>query len=65
VRLASTNAGKSKAAVASYTNTSDAGAAQDPLIGSYTIGIAMTDGATDTAHNAFINTIGAIPSTAA
>lgn len=65
VRVASTNAGKTKAAVAATTNTSDAGAASDPLVGSYTIGIAVTDGATDTAHNVFVNTIGAIPSTAA
>lgn len=65
VRVASTNAGKTKAAVAGKTDTSDAGAAADPLIGSYCIGIAVTDGATDTAHNVFVNTIGAIPSTAA
>jgi len=65
LRVASTSAGKTKQAVAGKTDTSDAGAAADPLIGSYAIGQAITDGATDTAHYVDLHQMGAIPSTPA
>lgn len=65
VNLATTSAGKTKAAVAGKTDTSDAGAANDPLIGSFVMGIALTDGATDTAHQMLVAPMGAIPGTAA
>lgn len=63
--LATTNAGKSKAAVAASTNTGDAGGGTDALNGSFVMGTALTDGATDTAHFMLIEKMGAIPSQAA
>ena len=63
--VATTSAGKSKAAVAGKTDTSDAGAAADPLIGSFVMGRALTLGALDTQHSIFVHPMGAIPTTAA
>lgn len=63
--VATTSAGKTKTAVASTTNTSDAGGASDPLVGSFVIGRALTDGATDTLHVIQVHPMGAIPTTAA
>jgi hypothetical protein len=66
VLLATTNAGKSKAAVAASTNTSDAGAASDALVGSFAMGRALTACAGDgSQHSMFVHPIGAIPTTAA
>lgn len=63
--VATTSAGKTKVAVAAYTNTSDGGGATDALIGSFTLGRALTDGATDTLHVVDLHPVGAIPTTAA
>lgn len=58
--------GKAKVAVAASTNTSDAGVAQDPLVGSHVLGLALTAAA---AANEIITVallhLGAVPSTAA
>lgn len=63
--LATTNAGQSKAAVASTTNTSDAGVAADPLVGSFALGRALETGANGALHTVIVERLGAIPSTAA
>lgn len=63
--VATTNAGKSKTAVAATTNTSDGGAASDPLVGSFVMGRALTTGSTDAQHSVFVHPMGAVPSTAA
>jgi len=63
--VATTSAGKSKTAVAGRTDTSDAGAAVDPLIGSFVMGRALTLGALDTQHSIQVHPMGAIPTTAA
>jgi hypothetical protein len=55
----------SKVAVAATVNTSDAGGAADPVIGSHVLGIALTLGATGTAHKILITHSGAVPTTAA
>lgn len=62
--LASDSAGKSKAAVLGKTDTSDGGAAADPLLGSNVMGVALTAGATDTAHRMLLTHSGACPTTA-
>lgn len=63
--LATTSAGKSKAAVAATVNTSDAGASSDAVAGSFVMGTALTDGTTDAAHFMLVEKMGAVPSTAA
>jgi hypothetical protein len=63
--VATTNAGKSKTAVAATTNTSDAGAASDALVASFVMGRALTVGAADAQHSIFVAPMGAIPTTAA
>ncbi len=45
--VASDANGKAKTAVSARTDTSDAGAANDPLIGSYAVGIALQAAAAD------------------
>jgi hypothetical protein len=64
-RLATTSGGLSKAAVTGKTDTSDAGAAADALIGSFVMGIALSDGAVSTNHRMLVQPMGAIPTTAA
>lgn len=63
--LATTSAGKSKAAVAASVKTDDAGAAADAVSGSFVMGTALTDGTTDAAHFMLIEKMGAIPTAAA
>jgi hypothetical protein len=63
--FATTNAGKSKTAVAGTVNTSDAGASSDPLVGSYVMGSVLTAGTSDAQHSVLINPMGLIPTTAA
>jgi hypothetical protein len=66
VDVATTNVGLSKAAVAATTNTSDAGASADALVGSFVMGTAITAGAGSSAlHTVFVQRMGAIPTTAA
>lgn len=65
VLLATTSAGKSKAAVASTVKTDDAGAAADAVVGSYVFGRALTAGTTDAQHSVFVHPMGAIATTAA
>ncbi len=64
--VAADAAGKAKVAVTASTNTADAGVAQDPLIGSYVLGVALTPAA---AANEIITAallhLGAVPTTAA
>jgi hypothetical protein len=62
--LASDAAGKAKAAVLGVTNTGDAGAATDALLGSHATGISLALGAADVAFDVFINHMGSIPTTA-
>lgn len=57
--------GRAKEAVAAYTNTSDAGAAQDALVGSYVFGICITGGADGETGLCLLSPMGAIPTTAA
>lgn len=63
--IASDANGKSKAAVAGRTNTSDAGAAVDALLGSFVMGFALEDGTAGNPHLCYIQPKGAIPTTAA
>lgn len=66
VALASDASGKAKAAVASTVNTSDAGGASDPVVGSHALGILLLAAADDGSETEiFINHLGAIPTTAA
>lgn len=63
--IASDAAGKAKAAVTGRTNTSDAGAANDALIGSYVLGIALEPAAADgDVISMLITHAGAVPQTA-
>ncbi|MGE5619544.1 MAG: capsid cement protein [Sphingomonadaceae bacterium] len=58
--------GKAKAAVKGKTDTSDAGAAADPLIGSHVIGVAVTPaGADGVIFSVLLLHLGAVPTTAA
>lgn len=63
--FACTSAGKSKTAVAGTVNTSDAGAASDPLVGSFVLGRVLTAGTLDAQHSVFISPMGLTPTTAA
>ena len=64
--VASNASGKAKPAVLGKTDTSDVGAAADPLIGSHVIGIALTAaGAEDEEFSLLIQPRGAVPTTAA
>lgn len=63
--FACTSAGKSKTAVAGTVNTSDAGAASDPLVGSFVLGRVLTAGTADAQHSVFISPMGLTPTTAA
>lgn len=57
--------GKLKAAVLGKTDTSDAGAAADPLLGSHVIGILLEDCAADLAlTTVLLLHLGAVPTTA-
>lgn len=56
---------RAKAAVAATVNTSDAGGASDPVIGSHVMGMALADGTTGNLLPIFVNPMGAIPTTAA
>jgi hypothetical protein len=62
--VATTNAGKSKTAVASATKTDDAGAALDALLGSYVAGWSRSDGSSDVLHAIVLEPMGAVPTTA-
>lgn len=64
-RIKSDGNGKGVAAQAAYVNTSDSGAAQDPVVGSNVIGIALSDAASGEQFNLQIRPEGAIPTTAA
>ncbi len=57
-RVASTNAGKSKAAAATTVSTAD-------VVASYVAGFALTLGAADTVHQIYLQPMGVIPTTAA
>lgn len=63
--VAADSSGKGKVAVAGKTDTSDAGASADALIGSHVLAIALGLGAADTAFAVLITHSGAIPTTAA
>ncbi len=56
---------RAKPAVAATVNTSDAGAASDPVIGSFVMGMALSDGTSGNRFRAILNHMGAIPTTAA
>jgi hypothetical protein len=58
-------AGKLKAASAGVTNTSDAGAANDPAIGSFCMGIVTVGGVANDVGEILIEPMGVIPTTAA
>lgn len=64
-RIKTDTAGKGVAAQAAYVNTSDGGAAQDPVVGSNVIGIALSAAASGEQFNLQIAPMGAIPTTAA
>jgi hypothetical protein len=57
--------GKGVAAQAAYVNTSDAGSAQDPVVGSYVIGRALSAASSGEQFNLLIEKMGAVPTTAA
>lgn len=57
-RVASTNAGKSKAAAATTVSTAD-------VVASYVSGFALTLGAADAVHQIYLQPMGVIPTTAA
>lgn len=57
VRVASTNAGKTKAAAATVVSSTDVQA-------SYVMGFALTLGASDAAHQIYLQPMGAVPTTA-
>jgi hypothetical protein len=63
--VAADSNGKGKAAVLSTVNTSDAGAAADPVVGSNVMGFALETGVADTDFMVFLQPRGAIPTTAA
>lgn len=63
-QVASDAAGKAKAAVTGRTDTSDAGASNDALAGSYVWGIALGVGAADGEIAALITHAGAVPQNA-
>lgn len=66
VAIASDASGKAKAASAAVVNTSDGGAASDPVIGSHALGILLLAAADDGDETeVFINHMGAVPTTAA
>lgn len=62
--VAADAAGKIKDAVKGSTNTSDAGAANDPLLGSNILGVALETGAADTLFSILITQSGSVPTTA-
>lgn len=64
-RVTANASGKLVTATAGKTDTSDVGAAADPLIGSNVIGIALTSAAADEQFSLLILQQGAVPSTAA
>jgi len=63
--LAADANGKAVAATTGKVNTSDAGAAADPLIASHVIGVSLETGAADTLTACLILPMGAVPTTAA
>lgn len=64
--LGVTSAGKAKTIVKAKVDTSDAGAASDPVIGSNACGIALVSGATDNdVITVLLSAQGAVPTTAA
>lgn len=56
---------RAKPAVAATVNTSDAGSSSDAVIGSFVMGMALSDGTAGNAFRAILNHMGAIPTTAA
>jgi hypothetical protein len=64
VPLATTAAGLSKSAVTGRTDTSDAGAANDPALGSFVLGRAETAGTNGALHTIYVERLGEIPQTA-
>lgn len=63
--ITSDAAGKAKTAVRGSTNTSDAGVAADPLVGSYVLGIALEPAAAlNDVITVLITHAGAVPTTA-
>lgn len=64
-QVAADSAGKGKAAVLSTVNTSDAGAASDPVVGSNVMGFALETGVLDTDFMVFLQPKGGSPTTAA
>lgn len=64
VRLATTSAGKSKAAVAGNYDATGNSATDASLDGSFVMGVALTAGTTDTAHQMLLQPMGLIPTTA-
>lgn len=62
--IASDNEGRTKEAVSGRTNTNDAGATNDPLIGSFALGQAHAAGAVGVQHRVRLQQMGAIPQTA-
>lgn len=63
--IKSSAAGLALAAAAATTNTSDAGAAADPLVGSHVLGRALVAGVSGDVVEMLIVHAGAVPSTAA
>ena len=64
ILLESNNVGQAVAAVTGRTNTGDGGAANDPLIGGFVMGRALSAGGTAVAAQALVDPMGAIPQTA-
>jgi hypothetical protein len=63
-RVASTNAGKTKATQVTRCDASGSSATA-ALTGSFTMGIALTAGTTDAQHRVLLQPMGAVPGTAA
>jgi len=63
--IATDASGKAKAAVKGTANTADTGAAADPLVGSFVLGQAESDGANGALMSVLLRSMGAVPTTAA
>lgn len=57
--------GKGVAAQTAYVNTNDAPAAQDPVVGSFVLGRALSAASSGETFNLLIEKVGAVPTTAA
>lgn len=64
-QLAADASGQAKVAVAARVNTSDAGAAEDPGIGSYVFGVALEDGIQNQIISVLMLNAGLVATTAA